>query len=168
MQVKQEDESRPLVGSSKNIIGGLLTSSKAIDNRFFCPPERSLVYVSRWSMRPKVSKISATWNVEKCSKWTHEESTRTWRIYWNRKITLNKNILISWAYLLFLFSLSAFFLQLWASQLLPSLRRLLNFHEVGCPAWYKLIIFWIDSNLFHGCSSRSVRSFLLFWNWERL
>lgn len=27
-----------LVGSSKNIIGGLLTNSRAIDNLFFCPP----------------------------------------------------------------------------------------------------------------------------------
>ena len=42
---KQEELSRPEVGSSKNIIGGLLTSSRAIERRFFCPPERFEVIV---------------------------------------------------------------------------------------------------------------------------
>lgn len=32
------DESNPVVGSSKNITGGLLTSSNAIASRFLCPP----------------------------------------------------------------------------------------------------------------------------------
>lgn len=32
---KHEELSKPLVGSSKNITGGLLTNSKAIDSRFF-------------------------------------------------------------------------------------------------------------------------------------
>jgi hypothetical protein len=49
-----------LVGSSKNMIGGLFTNSRAMDNRFFWPPERLLVMVLRCSCRPKVSRISCT------------------------------------------------------------------------------------------------------------
>lgn len=45
MHWKQEELSKPDVGSSKNMIGGLLTSSKAIDNRFFCPPDKFDVIV---------------------------------------------------------------------------------------------------------------------------
>lgn len=37
---KHEELSKPEVGSSKNITGGLLTSSNAIDNLFLCPPLR--------------------------------------------------------------------------------------------------------------------------------
>lgn len=47
-----------LVGSSKNIIGGLLTNSRAIDNLFFCPPLRFAVMVRRCSAKPRVSRIS--------------------------------------------------------------------------------------------------------------
>jgi len=50
-----------LVGSSKNIIGGLLTSSNAIERRFFWPPDKLLVIVFRCSARPNVSKISWIW-----------------------------------------------------------------------------------------------------------
>lgn len=62
MHWKQEELSRPLVGSSKNMIGGLLTSSSAIDRRFFCPPDSPLVIVLRWSRSPRVSKISLIYN----------------------------------------------------------------------------------------------------------
>jgi hypothetical protein len=51
-----------LVGSSKNMTGGLLTSSKAIERRFRCPPERFVVRVSPHSAIPSVSIISSTWN----------------------------------------------------------------------------------------------------------
>jgi len=51
-----------LVGSSKNMTGGLLTSSKAIERRFRCPPERFEVRVSQHSTIPSVSMISSTWN----------------------------------------------------------------------------------------------------------
>lgn len=34
-----------LVGSSKNIIGGLLTNSRAIESLFFCPPLKFEVMV---------------------------------------------------------------------------------------------------------------------------
>lgn len=58
MHWKHVDESNPDVGSSKNIIGGLLTSSKAIERRFFWPPDKFLVNVRRCSWRPNVSRIS--------------------------------------------------------------------------------------------------------------
>lgn len=51
-----------LVGSSKNMTGGLLTSSNAIERRFRCPPERFAVRVSLHSAIPSVSMISSTWN----------------------------------------------------------------------------------------------------------
>jgi Protein of unknown function (DUF1602). len=38
-----------LVGSSKNMMGGLFTNSRAMDSRFFWPPERLLVIVLRCS-----------------------------------------------------------------------------------------------------------------------
>lgn len=47
-----------LVGSSKNIMGGLFTSSRAMDKRFFCPPDKLLVIVLRCSCKPNVSNIS--------------------------------------------------------------------------------------------------------------
>uniref|UniRef100_A0A182LTP1 Uncharacterized protein n=1 Tax=Anopheles culicifacies TaxID=139723 RepID=A0A182LTP1_9DIPT len=57
---EQVELSRPLVGSSKNITGGLLTSSSAIDRRFRWPPERLSVSVLAASSRPSVSIISST------------------------------------------------------------------------------------------------------------
>lgn len=52
-----------LVGSSKNMIGGLLIISKAIDNLFLCPPERLLALVFLASCKPNVSNMSSTWCV---------------------------------------------------------------------------------------------------------
>ena len=49
-----------LVGSSKNITGGLLTSSRAIDSRLRWPPDRFTVRVFFTSIRPSVSRISLT------------------------------------------------------------------------------------------------------------
>lgn len=64
MHWKHVDESKPEVGSSKNMIGGLLTSSKAIERRFFWPPDKFLVKVRRCSCRPKVSRISFIYKKE--------------------------------------------------------------------------------------------------------
>lgn len=47
-----------LVGSSKKIKGGLLTSSKAMATRFLCPPDTSLSRVSDVSRRPRFTRIS--------------------------------------------------------------------------------------------------------------
>lgn len=58
MHWKHDELSRPEVGSSKNIMGGLFTSSKAMERRFFCPPERFEVMVLWCSDRPRVSRIS--------------------------------------------------------------------------------------------------------------
>lgn len=58
MHWKHDELSNPEVGSSKNITGGLFTNSNAIDNRFFCPPERLIVLVSPASQRPSISNIS--------------------------------------------------------------------------------------------------------------
>lgn len=58
MHWKQEELSSPEVGSSKNMIGGLLTSSRAMERRFFWPPERFEVMVLWCSDRPSVSRIS--------------------------------------------------------------------------------------------------------------
>lgn len=52
--------STDLVGSSKNMRGGLLTSSRAMDRRFLCPPDKLLVLVFFVSSSPRVSKISST------------------------------------------------------------------------------------------------------------
>lgn len=49
-----------LVGSSKNMTGGLLTSSKAIAKRFLWPPERLDVRVLAHSNKPSAVKISLT------------------------------------------------------------------------------------------------------------
>ncbi len=46
------------MGSSKNMIGGLLTSSRAIASRFLWPPERLDVFVSLQAVRPIISNIS--------------------------------------------------------------------------------------------------------------
>ncbi|KAK3927919.1 Chromosome partition protein Smc, partial [Frankliniella fusca] len=46
------DESRPLVGSSKNMTGGLLSSSRAVASRLSCPPDSLDVMVSRCSSSP--------------------------------------------------------------------------------------------------------------------
>lgn len=51
-----------VVGSSKNIIGGLSTNSRAMDSRFFCPPESRSQRVFLWTAKPSVSKISSIWN----------------------------------------------------------------------------------------------------------
>lgn len=50
-----------LVGSSKNMTGGLLTSSKAIAKRFLWPPERLDVRVLAHSNKPSAVKISLTY-----------------------------------------------------------------------------------------------------------
>ena len=58
MHWAQEEESKPEVGSSKNMTGGLLTSSRAMARRLRWPPERSPERVERHSDRLKLSKIS--------------------------------------------------------------------------------------------------------------
>jgi len=50
-----------LVGSSKNMTGGLLTSSRAIDRRFLCPPDRLPLLVSLSSSSPRLSSTLSTW-----------------------------------------------------------------------------------------------------------
>ena len=55
---EQEAESKPEVGSSKNITGGLFTNSNAIARRFLCPPLKVEDLVSKHSVKPNVSKIS--------------------------------------------------------------------------------------------------------------
>ena len=50
-----------LVGSSKNITGGLLTSSRAIASLLRCPPERLLLCVFSTSDKPMALIISSTW-----------------------------------------------------------------------------------------------------------
>ncbi len=49
-----------LVGSSKNMTGGLLTSSRAIASLLRWPPERELVRVWAHSRRPRAVRISST------------------------------------------------------------------------------------------------------------
>ena len=46
--------SKPLVTSSRNSTAGRLSSSMAIDTRFFCPPDRLRISVPRRSARPTV------------------------------------------------------------------------------------------------------------------
>lgn len=50
-----------LVGSSKNMTGGLLTSSRAIASLFLWPPDRWDVLVLAQSSNPRAIKISRTW-----------------------------------------------------------------------------------------------------------
>lgn len=47
------------MGSSRNITKGLLTNSKAIDRRFFWPPDRRAPLVLRVSFKPKIVIISS-------------------------------------------------------------------------------------------------------------
>lgn len=56
-------EGRPdyLVGSSKNMTGGLFTSSSAMASRFRWPPERLPVRVLAQDRRPRAVRISLTW-----------------------------------------------------------------------------------------------------------
>lgn len=50
-----------LVGSSKNMTGGLFTSSSAMARRFLWPPERLPVRVLVQDSRPRAVRISLTW-----------------------------------------------------------------------------------------------------------
>lgn len=50
-----------LVGSSKNMTGGLFTSSSAMARRFRWPPERLPVRVLAQDSRPRAVRISLTW-----------------------------------------------------------------------------------------------------------
>ena len=52
--------STDLVGSSKNMIGGLLTSSSAIDRRLRCPPDKLAVLVLTESSRLRLLNTSST------------------------------------------------------------------------------------------------------------
>ena len=56
-----EEGERYLVGSSKNMTGGLLTSSRAMARRFLCPPESRAVLVWEQDIRPSAVRISVTW-----------------------------------------------------------------------------------------------------------
>lgn len=51
-----------VVGSSKNIAGGLLTSSSATDSLFLCPPDNCSTEVERQLSKPSVSNTSSTCN----------------------------------------------------------------------------------------------------------
>ena len=46
MRLREVVESRPVVGSSKNIMEGLMSSYSPIDVLFFSPPEMPLILVS--------------------------------------------------------------------------------------------------------------------------
>ena len=50
-----------LVGSSRKITGGLLTSSNAMASLFLWPPEISLSLVLAVSVKPRFSRISFIW-----------------------------------------------------------------------------------------------------------
>lgn len=50
-----------LVGSSKNMTGGLFTSSSAMARRFRWPPERLPVRVLAQDSKPRAVRISLTW-----------------------------------------------------------------------------------------------------------
>lgn len=71
-----------LVGSSKNMTGGLLTSSRAMASLLRWPPERELVRVWAHSWRPKAVRISSTLdtNRDECGfMMTHiTDSRRGW------------------------------------------------------------------------------------------
>lgn len=54
-----------LVGSSKNITGGLLTSSRAMASLFRCPPERLLLFVFSTSDKPMELRIWSTYRNRK-------------------------------------------------------------------------------------------------------
>ena len=58
MHELHDAESRPLVGSSKNITGGLLTSSKAMASLFLWPPDIILARVLPHLPEDKVSKLT--------------------------------------------------------------------------------------------------------------
>lgn len=66
-----------LVGSSKNMTGGLLTSSRAMASLLHWPPERQLVRVWAHSWRPRAVRISSTWdtNRHKCEYMTTHVDT---------------------------------------------------------------------------------------------
>lgn len=52
------------MGSSKNMSGGLLTSSKAIASLFLCPLVRVAVLVRRHSNSPIISSMSSIYNIQ--------------------------------------------------------------------------------------------------------
>lgn len=60
-----------LVGSSKNMTGGLLTSSRAMASLFLWPPDRWDVLVLAQSSKPSAIRISRTWTH------THRPGVRT-------------------------------------------------------------------------------------------
>lgn len=62
---------RHLVGSSKNMTGGLLTSSRAMASLFLWPPDRWDVLVLAQSSKPSAIRISRTWTH------THRPGVRT-------------------------------------------------------------------------------------------
>lgn len=74
------EQTTHLVGSSKNMTGGLSNNSNAIAKRFRCPPDNSPVLVFRTSYKPIASRIcwiyfAAEWKEEKrliilcCETW---------------------------------------------------------------------------------------------------
>lgn len=60
-----DELSRPLVGSSRKINGGLFTNSSAIASRFLCPPDISFSLVSAVSVRPRFNRISLIWKTNR-------------------------------------------------------------------------------------------------------
>lgn len=70
-----------LVGSSKNMTGGLLTSSRPMASLLHWPPESRRVWVCAHSMRPRTVRISSTWDTENhqpfstgCLLWLHNNT----------------------------------------------------------------------------------------------
>lgn len=131
MHWKHVELSNPEVGSSKNITGGLLTNSRAIDKRFFWPPERLLVSVLRWSSRPRVSKISLIYDTrfglqlfrhKTCASHIHRQS-----------LTLYSPHSFS--------QRAEHFDSVWDSQLHSSLPLQSSSRATGCLAWCKLTIY---------------------------
>jgi hypothetical protein len=57
-----------VVGSSRKITGGLLTSSRAIDRRFLSPPDRRSVLVLRHDISPSVQSTSSIWGTQQAER----------------------------------------------------------------------------------------------------
>lgn len=64
--------SRPVVGSSRKMMGGLLTSSKATASRFFWPPDSFSTCVFSQNFRFRVVMISSTWEPEEAVRYTFQ------------------------------------------------------------------------------------------------
>jgi len=80
-----------VVGSSRKIIGGLLTSSKAIDRRFFCPPDRHSVLVLRHEISPRVRSTSSIWGTQQAERVWESSYKRNKNLYCRPEIEMVRN-----------------------------------------------------------------------------